>query len=355
LVLCLSVAAAAIEEPPKIRRWMLEPTTHTPVVGGTATFTVEASGTPPLTFHWEFNDVPIAGATNAALQLAPLRPEDAGGYRVTVSNTFGVAVSSRMSFKPANWVLWGNEIIQKKGLPASATNLVAVSASESHTIGIRADGTALVWANADGFNIAGLLPPAGLRDVVAVAAGGGLNLALLRGGTLRAWGWNAPDLGIPPDTRDVVAIAAGGYGIAIRSDGALLVFGGRPEARRRAEGVYDAVRITSFPRVQRSDGSVLDLEENPFYNPPPPYLPPPEGVPPVAASSIGYTHGIALVDDALLASCRNPRRGRGTRRQRAVGGECLRCASAPLPVARRRLPHPRRQRHGSRTRRSLVF
>jgi hypothetical protein len=55
----------------------------------TATFTVNASGTPPLSYQWKFNGSNLPGQTNLSLTLSPAGPANLGTYSVTVSNIFG--------------------------------------------------------------------------------------------------------------------------------------------------------------------------------------------------------------------------------------------------------------------------
>jgi len=66
-----------------------QPANQTVAVGGTATFTVGASGTPPLSYHWKFNGTNILGATNAVLTLANVQFSQAGSYAVLVSSPYG--------------------------------------------------------------------------------------------------------------------------------------------------------------------------------------------------------------------------------------------------------------------------
>jgi hypothetical protein len=65
------------------------PVSQTRYVGQAATFTVEATGTPPLSYQWQFNGADISGATNALLTVGNLGPEQAGDYWVIVSNCAG--------------------------------------------------------------------------------------------------------------------------------------------------------------------------------------------------------------------------------------------------------------------------
>ncbi|HKR28694.1 MAG TPA: immunoglobulin domain-containing protein [Acidobacteriaceae bacterium] len=55
-----------------------------------ATFTVVASGTAPLSYHWSRNGTPISGATQASYVTPPVQPSDSGAnFSVTVSNGAG--------------------------------------------------------------------------------------------------------------------------------------------------------------------------------------------------------------------------------------------------------------------------
>ena len=71
-----------------------QPTNQTAVVGGTATFTVVASGASPLIYQWNFNGTNIVWATNSVLTLTNVQLSQAGNYTVLVTNLFGSVLSS---------------------------------------------------------------------------------------------------------------------------------------------------------------------------------------------------------------------------------------------------------------------
>ena len=77
-----------------------QPQSRTNDAGTTATFTVTASGSPPLSYQWWKNSAPLAdssnisGATTATLTLAHVSQSYAGGYTVVVSNAGGSVTSS---------------------------------------------------------------------------------------------------------------------------------------------------------------------------------------------------------------------------------------------------------------------
>lgn len=62
--------------------------------GHTATISVMAAGTPPLSYQWFKDGTKIAGATQSSLVLSNVQFSDTGIYDVTVSNSFGFAGSS---------------------------------------------------------------------------------------------------------------------------------------------------------------------------------------------------------------------------------------------------------------------
>ena len=62
--------------------------------GGSASFSVTASGSSPLSFQWQFNGTNLSGQTNATLTISYALPDDAGNYTVMVSNAYGTVTSS---------------------------------------------------------------------------------------------------------------------------------------------------------------------------------------------------------------------------------------------------------------------
>ena len=71
-----------------------QPTNQTVAPGGTATFTVTTTGTPPLIYQWSFNGTNLAGATDSTLTLLNVQVSQAGNYAVLVTNLYGAATSS---------------------------------------------------------------------------------------------------------------------------------------------------------------------------------------------------------------------------------------------------------------------
>ena len=73
----------------------VHPVDQTVSVGGSATFTVQANGTPPLGFQWQRNGFNISGATASSFTFQNAQPTDDGAlFRCIVSNAFGSATSN---------------------------------------------------------------------------------------------------------------------------------------------------------------------------------------------------------------------------------------------------------------------
>ena len=71
-------------------------------VGGNATFTVGATGSTPLYYHWQFNGTNIAGATTSALTVSGIQAAATGLYTVVINNGVSVnAASANLAFGTA--------------------------------------------------------------------------------------------------------------------------------------------------------------------------------------------------------------------------------------------------------------
>ena len=61
--------------------------------GSPANFTVTATGQPPLTYQWDFDNAPIPGATNANFSIPSAQSSNSGSYQVFITNAYGNASS----------------------------------------------------------------------------------------------------------------------------------------------------------------------------------------------------------------------------------------------------------------------
>jgi hypothetical protein len=72
-----------------------QPVSQTVTAGQTATFSVIAGGTAPLTYQWQKNGVNISGATSASYTTPTTTTSDSGStFAVVVNNTAGTATSA---------------------------------------------------------------------------------------------------------------------------------------------------------------------------------------------------------------------------------------------------------------------
>lgn len=96
-------------------------------VGGSATFSVHASGPGTLTYQWRKNSNPINGATSASYEISPVTIGDAGSYDCVVANDCPGIVSSPASLTvsaPPLIVTQPQSVVARPGTTA-ALSLVA--------------------------------------------------------------------------------------------------------------------------------------------------------------------------------------------------------------------------------------
>ncbi len=160
-------------------------------------------------------------------------------------------------------VAWGDNYYGESTVPAGLDNVVAVAGGESFSLALKNNGTVVAWGSYSGnmpvnfqsnvmaisvssgsqFSLAlknngtvvawnGPSPPAGLSNVVAVAAAGvGGGLALKNDGTILTWG----ALTAPPSSNNVAAIAAGyDFALAVTTDGSLMAWGDNSDNQTNA-------------------------------------------------------------------------------------------------------------------------
>jgi hypothetical protein len=74
-----------------------QPTDQTVALGGSATFSVTATGTEPLNYHWTFNGTDLPDKTNSSLPIINASLADQGTYFVRISNAAGSTNSATVS------------------------------------------------------------------------------------------------------------------------------------------------------------------------------------------------------------------------------------------------------------------
>ncbi|WCJ59323.1 immunoglobulin domain-containing protein [Fontisphaera persica] len=158
------------------------------IYGGGA---VAAWGSPPAATPALANVISIAAAPSYA--LAVVRPAGQRGYVVAwgygapaVPASLGfsgtldvVAVAAGFQHAAAllsngQVVVWGSNFFGQGNIPSGAYNILGISASGNYTLARRNDGAIFAWGDLTG----SVTPPAGLSNVVAIAAGNQHALAL---------------------------------------------------------------------------------------------------------------------------------------------------------------------------------
>ncbi|MBI4660423.1 MAG: immunoglobulin domain-containing protein [Verrucomicrobia bacterium] len=86
-------AAPPPMEIPSAPTVVVTPERQTVKAGASVLFSATATGSEPLEFQWEFNDLPIPDATNQTFKISSAQPANAGTYRVLVSNDLGSSTS----------------------------------------------------------------------------------------------------------------------------------------------------------------------------------------------------------------------------------------------------------------------
>lgn len=181
--------------------------------------------------------------------------------------------------------------------PAGLDDVISVAAGKVHSVALRADGTVEAWG--DPF-YGGRVPP-GLSDIVAVAAADTHSLFLHRDGTVSGAGWNGyGGLDPPADLGDATAIAAGsGFSLALTADGHVVGWGanqsGQASPPQGLAGVTAIAAGQQHALALRADGTVVGWGANGDGQ-----ATPPENLHDVVAIAAGGQHSLALLRDGTV-------------------------------------------------------
>ncbi|MEP7243833.1 MAG: immunoglobulin domain-containing protein [Gammaproteobacteria bacterium] len=132
-----------------------QPQAQTVAVGATATFSVAASGTAPLTYQWSKGGVAISGATSSSYTTPATTAGDSGSsFTVVVSNSAGNVTSSAAALT-ANTPVGITSQPQAQAVETgdSTTFSVTATGSASLTYQWQKDGASITGATGATYNI----------------------------------------------------------------------------------------------------------------------------------------------------------------------------------------------------------
>ena len=188
-----------------------QPASATVTTGGSATFTVVASGSAPLSYQWSKNGNAISGATAASYSIAGAQAGDAGSYTCVVSNSAGSATSNAAVLTITSAAIAPAITTQPAALTVaaggSATFMVGASGSSPFTYQWRKGGVDVGGATSASYTIANVQAgDAGSYSCVVTNSAGSAtsNAATLTVGTPAV----APTITIQPGNANVTTGAS---------------------------------------------------------------------------------------------------------------------------------------------------
>jgi alpha-tubulin suppressor-like RCC1 family protein len=171
-----------------------------------------------------------------------------------------VLLASPAALAANSLVAWGQNTFGQANVPAGLTNVVAVAAGQYHSMVLLDDATALVWG---GVGSSQTNIPQGLSGVIAIACGLSHNLVARADGTVVAWGQNTfGQTNVPEGLDNTVAVAGGSrHSLALRASGTVVGWGSNEDGQINippnltnvlaiAAGAYHSVAL-------RRDGTVV--------------------------------------------------------------------------------------------------
>ena len=126
-----------------------QPQSVTVAAGGSASFSVTASGNAPLSYQWRFNGTPISGATGSTYSIASVQASHGGNYDVVLSNGGGSVTSATALLTVATgsiltngsfesdylgWAATGNQMIRPRA--SDGVKAVAFNAGQTTPDGV---------------------------------------------------------------------------------------------------------------------------------------------------------------------------------------------------------------------------
>jgi len=199
---------------------------------------------------------------------------------------------------PGGLLIQGDRTIRES--VTSTAPLVEIASGQSHTLGLRADGTIVAW----GSNVFGQCNvPAGLLGVAHVYAGKNHSILLMKDGTVRCFGLNNNGQCVPPAGLTGVIQVAGGstHTVALKSDGTVICWGDHNfnmcNVPAGLTGVAQVAAGEMHTIVRKSNGALVGWGDGNYGQ-----NAPPAGVNNFVELSSSMFHNIAIRADGTVAA-----------------------------------------------------
>jgi trimeric autotransporter adhesin len=323
-----------------------QPASQTTGAGTNLAFTVAAAYGIPVAYQWQFNEIPLPGATGSSWTVTNAQADDMGSYRVVLTNWSGavtsqvatltvtsttpvitlqplsraVAPGSSVSFnalcagtEPLSYH-WQFNDTDMPGETNSTLTLFAVDVTRIgsyHVVVTNAVGTttstdallsltpAAIWGDTSSGQAS---VPLAATNLIALASGGSHLLGLKHDGSVLAWGNNScGQATVPGNATNIVRLAGGeSHSLALRSDGTVLGWGNNYVGQAAPPvGLSNAVEISAgamHSLAVEADGTVAAWGYNASV---------PSGISNAAAVAAGGLHSLVLLRDGSLVTWGN--------------------------------------------------
>lgn len=236
-----------------------------------------------------------ANATSQAVAFGGGQP--APGANGANLAAFSTAIDHTLAVRADGTVsAWGYDFDGQCDVPAGLSNVVAVAAGEFFSLALKTDGTLVAWGTDDHGQCD---IPGGLTNAVSISAGHAHSVAVRSDGSVIAWG--SDDFGqtnVPPMvTNALAAVAAGNYTLALTQNGGVVAWGlddsGQTNVPPGLTNVVSLAGAKSYALALRSDGTVVSWGSA---------APLPGGLTNVASIAAGEYHGLALRHDGSVVA-----------------------------------------------------
>ena len=188
---------------------------------------------------------------------------------------------------------WGYNYYGQSAVPAGLTNVVDAFAGHLYSIALRSNGTVVVWG--------GAMVPASLGSLIAVSAGSQQALGIKPDGTVVAWSRGGTFEPVPASVHDVIAVSAGNaHNLALKYDGTVVAWGdnsyGQLAVPSNLSGVIAIAAGDYHSLALKADGTVVAWGSNQAN-----ISTVPLGVTGAIAVSANYQHSLAVTADGGIA------------------------------------------------------